>query len=97
MIVDYLLIGYGRDGEIKQDECNSGDMLAPSLKFAPANPSSKQYPAQTFDVKVIHHLGNRYAIAIALEDGETLSASKINALIDSSGVKPVPIEIIGEI
>ena len=31
MIVDYLLIGYGRDGEIKQEECNSGDMLAPRL------------------------------------------------------------------
>jgi hypothetical protein len=97
MIVDYLLIGYGKDGKIKQKECNSGDMLAPSLTFAPENKHSKQFPEQKFDVKVIHHLGNRYAIAIALEYRETLLASKINALIESSGMKPVPDEIIGEI
>lgn len=97
MNVDYLLIGYGRDGEIKQEECDSGDMLAPALIFAPANPSSRQYPKQTFDVKVVHHRGHRYAVAIALEEGEELSASKINALIESSGVTPVPNDIYGEI
>ncbi|NIF35270.1 hypothetical protein F3J30_01790 [Enterobacter sp. Tr-810] len=97
MNVDYLMIGYGRDGEIKQEECNSGDILAPALTFAPANTSSRQYPVQTFDVKVIHHLGNRYAVAIALEEGEVIPASRINSLIETSGVKPVPDEIYGDI
>lgn len=97
MRVDYLLIGYGRDGEIKQAECDSGDMLASAVTFAPANPSSRQYPEQIFDVKVIHHKGNRYAVAIALEEGEELPASKINTLIESSGVTPIPKEIYGEI
>ncbi len=97
MDVDYLLIGFGRDGEIKEVEHNSGDLLAPVLIFAPANPDSIQYPERVFTVQVIHHLGHRYAVAIALEEGEVLPASKINTLIESSGMKPVPNDIIGEI
>lgn len=97
MIVDYLLIGFGRNGEIKGVEHNDGDFLASSLTLSPANPDSIQYPERVFTVQVIHHLGNRYAVAIALEDGEVLPASKINSLIESSGMKPVPLEVIGEI
>jgi hypothetical protein len=97
MNVDYLLIGYGRDGEVKHVEHENGDFLASVLEFEPANRDSIQYSKRIFTVKVIHHLGNRYAIAIALEDGEVITATKINTLIESSGMKPVPRGIIGEI
>lgn len=97
MNVDYLLIGFGRDGQVKSVEQDVGDSLAPALTFAPANSDSIQYPEQVFTVQVIHHLDNRYAVAIALEEGEILPASKINALIESSGVKPVPNQVAGEI
>lgn len=97
MNVDYLLIGFGRDGEIKTVEHNDGDILASVLTFEPANLDSFQFPERVFTVQIILHLGNRYAVAMALEEGEVLSALKINTLIESSGMKPVPNDIIGEI
>lgn len=96
MIVDYLLIGHKRDGEIKSEECVKGDILRPGVTFEPANSYSKQYAKQTYDVQVIHHLGNRYAVAVALENGEVITAAEINKLIESSGVRPIPEGVIGK-
>ncbi|MEL0577033.1 hypothetical protein AACK17_00580 [Pectobacterium punjabense] len=93
MIVDYLLIGYKRDGEIKRIEHEEGDMLCHEITFEPANDDNTKYPTRIFTVKVIQHLGNRYAIAIARD----VTASEINSLIKSSGIRPVPEGVIGDI
>ena len=93
MLVDYLLIGYGRDGEIKSVEHESDSMLFSELTFTPGNEDITQYHERVFVVKVIHHLGTRYAVAIARD----VSAAEINELIETSNMNPIPQEVIGEI
>ncbi|VUS54075.1 hypothetical protein [Klebsiella spallanzanii] len=93
MLVDYLLIGLKRHGEIKQVEHKAGDMLESSLAFYPANNYNLEQPTCVYDVKVIHHLGHRYAIAIACD----ITASEINSLIESTNMKPIPDSVSGEI
>lgn len=93
MIVDYLLIGYKRDGEVKHVEHEEGDILYSEITFDPANDDSPQFPTRRFSVHVIHHLGNRYAVAIARD----ILAEEINGFIKSSQIKPIPEGVIGEI
>lgn len=44
MLIDYLLIGLKRHGEIKQVEHKLGDMLESSLAFYPANNYNLEQP-----------------------------------------------------
>nr|WP_318382717.1 hypothetical protein [uncultured Enterobacter sp.] len=97
MNVDYLLIGYRRSGEIKRVDHEEGEILPTVITFEHANPGGPNHPEKNFEVLIKYHRGNRYAIAVALDGGEVLEASEINALIESSGMRPVPDEIIGEI
>ncbi|QJF18291.1 hypothetical protein HHA33_17850 [Phytobacter diazotrophicus] len=93
MLVDYLLIGYKRDGEIKPIEHAKGDILLSDIIFEPANDDSRQHLARHFSVQVIHHNGQRYAVAVARD----VSGAEINDLIKSSRMKPIPPEVHGEI
>lgn len=93
MLVDYLLIGYKRDGEIKPVEHAEGDILLSDIIFEPANDAGHQQFARHFSVHVIHHNGQRYAVAVARD----VSAAEINDLIRSSCMKPIPPEVLGEI
>ncbi|HBR7573992.1 TPA: hypothetical protein ACMEGQ_004197 [Klebsiella pneumoniae] len=93
MLVDYLLIGLKRHGEIKQVKHKAGDMLESSLAFYPANNYNLEQPNCVYDVKVIHHRGHRYAIAIACD----VNALEINSLIESTKMNPIPDGVIGEI
>ncbi|MCW9581303.1 hypothetical protein ORL26_18150 [Raoultella ornithinolytica] len=93
MLVDYLLIGLKRHGEIKQVEHEAGDMLESSLAFYPANNFNLEQPTCVYEVKVIHHRGHRYPIAIACD----VTASEINSLIESTKMKPIPYIFNGEI
>lgn len=93
MLVDYLLIGYKRDGEIKHVEHEEGDVLYSDITFDPANDDSPQFPTRHFSVKVIHHMGQRYAVAVARD----VSGKEIADLIESSRMSPVPPEVHGEI
>ena len=93
MLVDYLLIGLKRHGEIKQVKHKAGDMLESSLAFYPANNYNLEQPNSVYDVKVIHHRVHRYAIAIACD----VNASEINSLVESTKMNPIPDGVIGEI
>ncbi|HHT0061286.1 TPA: hypothetical protein ACTXAJ_004166 [Raoultella planticola] len=95
MLIDYLLIGLKRHGEIKQVEHKPGDMLESSLAFYPANNYNLEQPTCVYVVKVIYHRGHRYAIAIAIACDVT--ASEINSLIESTKMKPIPDSVSGEI
>ncbi|EPY4252632.1 hypothetical protein ACXDJK_000321 [Klebsiella pneumoniae] len=94
MLVDYLLIGLKRHGEIKQVKHKAGDMLESSLAFYPANNYKLEQPNCVYDVKVIHHREHRYAIAIAIACD--VNASEINSLIESTKMNPIPDGVIGE-
>ncbi len=93
MLVDYLLIGYKRDGEIKRVEHEYGDILRSGITFEPANDDSPQFPARNFSVHVIHHMGQRYAVAVARD----VSGEEIASLIESSRMSPIPAEVRGVI
>ena len=93
MLVDYLLIGLKRHGEIKKVEHEAGGMLHPSLAFYPASNYNLEQPVCVYEVKVIHHRGQRYAIAIACN----VTASEVNSLIESTKMQPIPDSVNGKI
>lgn len=86
MDVDYLLIGHGRDGEIKRDEYPKERLRVFKVQVRRASDAHQGDPIQTFQVHRVNHKGAVYAVGLAKNIGE----HEIKRLIDESGMSPIP-------
>ncbi|HCU0795772.1 TPA: hypothetical protein OUJ12_000039 [Citrobacter braakii] len=89
-MIKYLLVGFGRDGEIYEDT-----ELKQRLNFFEASIGSNNSPPssgahRSYDVHLIPVNGELYAVGV----GRTLNGSELPELIISSGVTPVPTDFI---
>lgn len=90
MKVEYLFIGCGLDGEIKMDDYPKQKLLVGEVTVQAAGNGSQGIPLQTFEVDHFTHNGHVYAVAI----GRSTTGQEIIQFIESSGVKPIPDELL---
>ncbi|HFT7523576.1 hypothetical protein ACVGWB_18845 [Enterobacter mori] len=90
MKVEYLFIGRGLDGEIKTDDYPKQKLLVGEVTVQAAGCGSHGTPLKTFEVNHFPHNGHVYAVAI----GRSTTGQEIIQLIESSGVKPIPDELL---
>lgn len=88
--IQYLLVGYERDGEIYEDT----ELKSRINVFGSSIGSSHRPPTgssnRSYDVHVIPVGGKVYAVGV----GRTLNGEELPDLIASSGVAPIPNEFI---
>ncbi|MDF2040864.1 MULTISPECIES: hypothetical protein [unclassified Pantoea] len=86
MEIEYLLVGHGRDGQIKRDDFPKDRLSVYSVQVRRAGEGHMGDPVHTFVVHRVAHGGAIYAIGIA----RNISEHEIKMLIDESGVTPIP-------
>lgn len=89
-MVEYLFIGHGLDGEIKTDDYPKQKLLVVEVVVQAVGSGTQGTPVKTFEVNQITHKGHVYAVAI----GRSTTGHEIEQLIESSGVKPIPPELL---
>jgi hypothetical protein len=90
MEIEYLIIGHGLDGEIKADDYPKRKLLVGEVTVQEAGHGSHGTPIKTFEVEHFQHNGHVYAVAI----GRSTTGQEIIQFIESSGVKPIPDELL---
>lgn len=90
MKVEYLFIGRGLDGEIKNDDYPKRKLLVGEVAVQAAGCGNPGTPLKTFEVDYFPHNGHVYAVAI----GRSITGQEIIQFIESSGVKPIPDELL---
>ncbi|EPR8401858.1 hypothetical protein RE003_002025 [Klebsiella variicola] len=86
--IQYLLVGYGRDGEIHEDtELKSRLNIFESSVGSSHRPPNAQFN-RSYDVHLIPVDGKVYAVGV----GRTLHGNELPDLISLSGISPVPKE-----
>ncbi len=90
MIAEYLLIGHGLDGQIKQDDYPQKKLMVVQVEIQAAGSGAGGKPIKTFEVNQFRYKDDYYAVAI----GRSTDGSEIVQLIETSGVKPIPKELL---
>lgn len=90
MIVEYLFIGHGLDGQIKKDDYPQQKLMVVEVEVVTAGNGSRGKPVKLFEVTQHQYQGEFYAVAI----GRSTDSVEINWLIENSGVKPIPKELL---
>lgn len=90
MKIDYLLIGHGKDGEIKRDEYPKESLMVFQVQVRRASDAHQGDPIHIFQVHRVNHKGALYAVGIA----RNVDEHEIKMLIDESGIAPIPEELL---
>lgn len=90
MKVEYVFIGQGLDGQIKVDDYPKKKLLVAEVVVQSAASGASGTPLKTFEVDHFEHNGLVYAVAI----GRSTDSNEIIKFIESSGVKPIPEELL---
>ncbi|AHK21986.1 hypothetical protein BF17_16455 [Yersinia similis] len=86
MEVDYMLIGYGMDGQIHRDEYPKNNIRIIEPIVSRSDSGHHGGPIKTFEVDTVTFNGRKYAIGTS----RSTNSDEVFRLIDSSGVSPIP-------
>lgn len=89
MKAEYLIIGNGLDGEVIVED-SPQRILSLSGTPPKLTGSHRGQTAKTFEVDHIRHNRQFYAVAV----GRATCAQEIVTLIENSGIRPIPEEVL---
>lgn len=90
MHVEYLFIGHGLDGQIKNDDYPQKKLMVVEVEIHAAGSGVRGKPVKTFEVNHFRYKNDYYAVAI----GRSTDSNEIVQFIETSGVKPIPKELL---